>query len=98
MIEDSLEAIVADAREVFGFEEDVRPQTRAHNYLTVRDVHRTGDDTAMERVCIDLAGRAYAAGRRDGVKTLDRAAEMSAKLSVLSGELLSAAVELRGQA
>ncbi len=55
---DSSEAVAADARRVFGWDPERRPQDRAHDYLRGRGVQRGSDDTAMERVALDLVGRA----------------------------------------
>ncbi len=55
---DSSEAVAADARRVFGWDPERRPQDRAHDYLRERGVQRGSDDTAMERVALDLVGRA----------------------------------------
>ena len=55
---DSSEAVAADARRVFGWDPERRPQDRAHDYLRERGVQRGSDDTAMERVALDLMDRA----------------------------------------
>ncbi len=64
---DSSEAVAADARRVFGWDPERRPQDRAHDYLRERGVQRGSDDTAMERVALDLMDRAARAALRDAV-------------------------------
>lgn len=55
---DGMEAVARDAHAVFGWDPERRPQDRAHDYLRGRGVQRGSDDTAMERVALDLADRA----------------------------------------
>ncbi len=55
---DGAEAVAADARSVFGWDPERRHQDRAHDHLGERGVRRGSDDTAMERVALDLVGRA----------------------------------------
>lgn len=62
---DSSEAVAADARRVFGWDPGRRPQDRAHDYLRERGVRRGSDDTAMERVALDLMDRAARAALAD---------------------------------
>ena len=62
---DSSEAVAADARRVFGWDPERRPQDRAHDYLRERGVQRGSDDTAMERVALDLMDRAARAALAD---------------------------------
>lgn len=60
---EDIENVVDDAREVFCFSREKRPQERAHDYLERRQIRRGYRDTAMELVAIDLVERAYDAGR-----------------------------------
>lgn len=62
---DSSEAVAADARRVFGWDPERRPQDRAHDYLRERGVQRGSDDTAIERVALDLMDRAARAALAD---------------------------------
>lgn len=55
---DGMDAVRSDARAVFGWDPERRPQDRAHDYLRERGVQRGSDDTAMERVALDLMDRA----------------------------------------
>ena len=55
---DGMAAVERDARRVFGWDPERRPQDRAHDYLRERGVRRGSDDTAMECVALDLVGRA----------------------------------------
>lgn len=64
---DSSEAVAADARRVFGWDPERRPQDRAHDYLRERGVRRGSDDTAMERVALDLMDRVARAALADAV-------------------------------
>lgn len=57
-----IDEIRANAHEAFCFSYEQRPQERAHEYLERNMVARGYNDTAMERVVIDLIDRAYSAG------------------------------------
>ena len=80
---DSSEAVAADARRVFGWDPERRPQDRAHDYLRERGVQRGSDDTAMERVALDLMDRAARAALAD--------AAMNEYASVVAGALRATA-------
>lgn len=62
---DGMEAVARDAHAVFGWDPERRPQDRAHDYLRERGVQRGSDDTAMERVALDLMDRAARAALAD---------------------------------
>lgn len=62
---DGIGAVERDARMVFGWDPERRPQDRAHDYLRERGVQRGSDDTAMERVALDLMDRAARAALAD---------------------------------
>lgn len=58
-----IDGVRFDASAVFGYSKTQRPQERAHAYLADRMVARGYNDTALERVALDLVDRAYEAGR-----------------------------------
>lgn len=59
---ETIEEVLAEASEVFGYDRERRYQERAHAYLERRKVSRSYSDTAIERVVLDLVGRAHRAG------------------------------------
>lgn len=87
---DGAEAVAADARRVFGWDPERRPQDRAHDYLRERGVRRGSDDTAMERVALDLMDRAARAA-------VDAAAQAE-YASVVAGGLRAIADSIDGGA
>ena len=95
-LEDSWEILMGDIKEVYYFDSERRPQDRAHDYIRRRRVRRGSDDTALQVVAQDIAGRAYDLGRADAVHALDGADDLAAKLTTLSGGLMSLALEMRG--
>ena len=62
---DGMGAVARDAHAVFGWDPERRPQDRAHDYLRERGVRRGSDDTALERVALDLMDRAARAALAD---------------------------------
>ena len=86
---DTLGAVLDDAKAVFSYWTDVRPQDRAHAYLKERRVARGFDDTAMLCVVDDLIRRAHALGVEDSKSGMARAL-----LAKCGGELLEAAEKL----
>lgn len=86
---DTLGAILDDAEEVFRYRKDLRPQDRAHAYLTERRVARGFDDTAMLCVVNDLVRRAHALGVRDSKSGAARALMIRC-----AGELLESAEKM----
>ena len=64
---ETLDDVLAEASEVFGFSKEVRPQDRAHAYLARHKVRRGYDDTAMECACVDMVRRGFAAGARESL-------------------------------
>ena len=62
---DSLGAVMDDAKRVFEFRDDSRPQDRAHEYLTRNRVLRGFNDTAMICAVDDMLRRAHAIGVAD---------------------------------
>ena len=93
-MEDSMDRVMADVEAVFGFERDSRPQDRAHAYLENRQVQRGYNDTALQRVAQDLADRAFALGHASATGAPAEGA--AALMTRMSGELLEAALALRG--
>ncbi len=63
---DTLGAVLDDAREVFEYRQDSRPQDRAHAYLVEHRVQRGMDDTAMLCAVRDMLRRACAVGVAEG--------------------------------
>lgn len=61
-----MDAILADAEEVFGFRKGETHQDRAHAYLERYKVKRGYSDTAMLRVVQDLVDRAVEVSSLDG--------------------------------
>ena len=80
---DELAAVAADIHAVFGWDPERRPQDRAHDYLRERGVQRGSDDTALERVALDLVDRAARAALAD--------AAMGEYASVVAGALRATA-------
>lgn len=87
---DGMDAVRSDARAVFGWDPERRPQDRAHDYLRGRGVQRGSDDTAMERVALDLADRA--------ARAAVRAAAEAEYASVVAGGLRALADSIDGGA
>ena len=94
---DALQGVYDDCDEVYGYDEDARPQNRAHDYLERYMVERTARDTAMQRVCRDLIARAYEAGVSDTLAKADVAA-LGAELRSLGGEMLRRGIDLTAAA
>lgn len=101
---DSMASILDDADKVFCFEQDCRPQERAHRYLTEKQVNRGFNDTAMLCVVNDLVKRAHALGFGEGCdKGREEAAEEAgdglarALLYKCGGQLLEAAEQMGGR-
>lgn len=86
---ETLDDVERDVSAVFGFNEAERPQARAHTYLYENQVRRGYNDTAMECAALDMARRAYEAGRR-GAAGINIGA-----LSSLAEELEAAAASIR---
>lgn len=63
---ETIDDVTGDAREVFCFSREKRPQERAHDYLERRQIRRGYRDTAMELVALDLVERARAVGASGG--------------------------------
>lgn len=55
---ETIDDVLADVDKVFRFEADATYQGRAHDYLRRRKVDRSYEDTAVQRVVIDLVERA----------------------------------------
>lgn len=87
---DSSEAVAADARMVFGWDQERRPQDRAHDYMRGRGVQMGSDDTAMERVALGLADRA--------ARAAVRAAAEAEYAPVIAGRLRALADSIDGGA
>lgn len=85
---DSLGAVMDDAKRVFEFRDDSRPQDRAHEYLTRNRVPRGFNDTAMLCAVSDMLRRAHAIGVDDANA---EAGETRETLYRLGGELIAAA-------
>lgn len=83
---DSSEAVAADARRVFGWDPERRPQDRAHDYLRERGVQRGSDDTAIERVALDLMDRAARAALADAA-TSEYASVVAGRLRALADSI-----------
>lgn len=98
---DSLTSILEDVEDVFHFDKEIRPQDRAHAYLTRRRVPRGFSDTAMQCAVEDMVKRAYDVGALEScapqptdVPQQD-AGMAEALLLKASGELLECAMQLR---
>lgn len=87
---DDMGAVERDARAVFGWDPERRPQDRAHDYLRERGVRRGSDDTAMECVALDLVGRAARAALED--------AAMGEYAHVVAEDLRALADSVEGEA
>lgn len=87
---DELAAVARDAHAVFGWDPERRPQDRAHDYLRERGVQRGSDDTALERVALDLMDRAARAALAD--------AAVGEYASVVAGRLRALADSIDGGA
>ena len=87
---DGMDAVRSDAHAVFGGDPERRPQDRAHGYLRERGVQRGSDDTAMERVALDLMDRAARAALAD--------AAMGEYAPVIAGRLRALADSIDGGA
>lgn len=85
---DEIEAVLADADAVFRYDEESRPQDRAHAYLDGRGVGRTATDTAMQCAVRDMLRRAYACGRTDEARD---GSEGAARMRSMARELLDLA-------
>lgn len=75
---ETLDDVERDVSAVFGFNEAERPQARAHTYLYENQVRRGYNDTAMECAALDMARRAYEAGRRGAAGSLAEELEAAA--------------------
>jgi hypothetical protein len=90
---DSLGAVMDDAKRIFEFRDDSRPQDRAHEYLTRNRVPRGFNDTAMLCAVDDMLRRAHAIGVADADSGAGEARET---LYRLGGELIAAANGMGG--
>lgn len=90
---DSLGAVMDDAKRVFEFRDDARPQDRAHEYLTRNGVQRGFNDTAMLCAVSDMLRRAHAIGVADANAAAGEAREAMYRLG---GELIAAANRMGG--
>lgn len=93
---EGMDEIERDIEFVFGFSKEERPQDRAHAYIERRRVQRGFSDTAMWCAALDMARRAYAAGRADAMAEDASLQGRAAALTRMSADLLEVAIEMRG--
>lgn len=84
---ETMDDVLADVDKVFRFEPDATYQERAHDYLRRRKVDRSYEDTAVQRVVIDLVERA---ARASGSGLGDRMVEEATSLLELARDMRAA--------
>lgn len=93
---DTWTSVEDDVREVFGYREDERPQSRAHAYIERRKVLRGFNDTALQVACMDMCRRSYELGKAESLSGMPGVEMVAADVAEASGKLLRISLELRG--